>query len=113
MAEVVVLSAEKIDEIIDYLQGTCKSFDEAVKLIADVDCSNLSIDSLSEIDQHIFLCDECGWWHDTSESNDYYGDNLCDSCLDDRVDEEDSDTLHCGCCRCCGCDCGDYDEEDE
>ena len=61
------------DEIINYLVGTCNSFDP----------SEYSDEIVSEVDNHIFCCEECGWWCEMSEmSDDEEHDWTCSDCVD-------------------------------
>lgn len=54
------------------LQGTCKGLHEVLS-----DEEQEDADVLAELDQHVFLCDECGWWCELSEQTE---DGRCDDC---------------------------------
>ena len=87
----ITLTNEQIDELINYLQGSCISFDTAlmelfnIKSFTDLDNKNLE-----EIDSHIFECDSCGWWYDLGEqSNEVEEDSVCTSCEDEYLNSGD------------------------
>ena len=62
-----------IHTLIEDLQGTCHSIND--HLPDGMDEDDLTMDELDHIDQEIFLCAECGWWCEVSESNDKDGEN--------------------------------------
>lgn len=78
---------KRIDKLIQYLLGSCKSFDEGC---ADLGFSadELSMEELEVLDEQIFCCDACGWWEETCDKNDLGGDALCSDCLDDEVHQD-------------------------
>jgi hypothetical protein len=70
-----------IQELIDYLQGGCKTLNEGVSDISEgvLNESNLTIQQHEIIDSEIFRCESCGWWHEISEQSED-GEN-CIECL--------------------------------
>jgi len=69
----IKLTDEQINEIVDYIQGSCKTLDEAVHDITEGEADG--IDEVSNwrelcdtVDRTHFLCVQCGWW---SEAGDY------------------------------------------
>lgn len=55
----------------EYLQGTCKSLDEGLdNLYPGMTQDDLTPEDFDEIDNEIFLCDNCGWWCEISEQDD-------------------------------------------
>ena len=75
---------KRIDNLIYHLQGTCISFDEACEDL-NIDSNSLSIEELSELDNWVFQCDNCGWWYDRGEMaySDNYVGNICTYCESD------------------------------
>lgn len=80
--EKIVLTNSQILEIIDELLGTCGNLQDALEEIG-IDPSKVSAVSYSTIDEHIFRCDNCGWWYESHENNDYDGDSFCNECHED------------------------------
>jgi len=78
------LSQEEIREVVDYLQGSCKSIEEAL-----IDVTDDKVDGLeslsnwqelcSAIDDVMFLCAQCGWWCEAGD----YAENQPDDCNGD------------------------------
>jgi len=80
----VEFTTEEIEQIINYLQGTCKSIDDAIYDIfgEDRDINDLSAGDYASIDERIFLCNTCGWWYEQGEMAE--NDNWeCEGCADD------------------------------
>lgn len=76
---------DKVDEVINYLLGTCKSLVEG---LAACGISELNDRELEYLDSEIFECDACGWWSETCERNLLNGDAICDDCLDMEVNQD-------------------------
>jgi len=79
-----------IQNIIDYLQGTCMTLQAACQAYGYEE-EDLTTEQLETIDQEIFLCTSCGWWHEQGESSEHSpdGENYCIECGNDEEDEED------------------------
>lgn len=78
----MILTNKQIDDIIYFLQGSCKSLDEAIEAITDGEIgSQTAVTNEQELcdrlDNTIFCCDGCGWWCDIGEE---CGDRLCEDC---------------------------------
>lgn len=72
------------EEIIQHLNGTCQSLDEALNTFEASDLLDY-LPFLNYLDNEIFLCHECGWWCSISEevSEDYGKQELtCSDCCD-------------------------------
>jgi len=75
-----------IDEIIEYLQGSCKSLDEAVDTFyPGLDSMDLEDEHYEAIDNALFLCEECGWWCEVGDyamdqDMEIVGENICGDC---------------------------------
>lgn len=69
---------ENLARLIDYLRGTCKSFEEGLQ-----DCNLTELDLgenyEADLDSEIFLCEACGWWCDTDEMTE---SQTCEDCND-------------------------------
>jgi hypothetical protein len=91
-----------ISDVIDYLQGRCMvdvhdCFGEGGILNEDFTEKYLGMtgDDLTEadlfkLDCELFLCESCGWWCETSEDNDYEGQQYCTDCYEDVIYREEN-----------------------
>ncbi len=85
-----MITNEQVDELIDYLRGTCKTLNEGTQDLFEKDEEILSQSNLEKIDNEIFRCEQCDWWFDDSELNDNKGSNFCDDCnREQEVGEEE------------------------
>jgi formylmethanofuran dehydrogenase subunit E len=78
------LTQDEVNELVNYIQGTVMSLDNATEQLFGVSEMDLDIESLSMIDDYVFECSNCGWWCEISEQNEIYGDSVCDGCLDEE-----------------------------
>lgn len=72
-----------IEELIQALQGTCKSISEILNSLYDGETEeeDLSDEDRQAIDEEIFLCETCRWWCERcEESEDEFG--TCVSCVE-------------------------------
>lgn len=67
-----------IDEIIEYLRGTCKSESEAADAFGISEDEVL--DAVVNTDE-IERCDGCSWWYEKEELVEVDAENLCNDCL--------------------------------
>ena len=74
----------EIGEIIDYLDGTCQTLDEAVQVVLgeDQDSTCLTQHELQHIDESIFCCNGCGWWSEISNMSEEE-EGCCIDCAGD------------------------------
>jgi hypothetical protein len=65
------LNNEQLEQLVDYLQGTCLSLWEATREVFDVDQDDIEneMELCDFIDDRIFLCRECGWWYENGYWN--------------------------------------------
>lgn len=61
------LEDNKIERLANYLQGTCKSIDESLEYLFDINEDDMSLEDCMYLDQLVFCCEDCGWWLCTSE----------------------------------------------
>ena len=74
-----------IQELIDHLQGTCKSLQEGLNdLYPEMDVSDLTEKDNEEIDNQIFNCDTCNWWCEACEQDE---DGNCENCSTQQEEE--------------------------
>jgi hypothetical protein len=79
-------------EVIEYLQGTCKTLQEGIQdNYPEMDESELKPDDLEELDNEIFNCTFCGWWCEIFECNDRSNEQVCDDCVDEEQEERDEE----------------------
>lgn len=82
-----------VQVVIDCLQGTCG---DSIQSALDFYYPEMQEDDLTgvdhqDIDNQIFLCEQCGWWCETSEAHENTdgGGDLCDDCFGElHIDEE-------------------------
>ena len=74
---------EKINKLIQHLQGTCKSLSEGCNDL-EIDEDKLTDEELQHLDSEIFRCVECCWWYELSEANDYNSEVICNDCNEDK-----------------------------
>lgn len=73
-----------INELQEALEGTCDSLQGGIEAVLGDDSDyELTIEEHEQLDQLIFLCDECSWWCCVSERN---GDDICDDCSENSED---------------------------
>lgn len=77
--------SERIRKIIDDLQGTCQSLDDACST-QNICFNDLTIEELEVLDSEIFKCETCGWWYEISEESEETG--KCDNCFEEENDIE-------------------------
>lgn len=79
-------SYEEISEIIQDLQGTTDTLSSAISEIFGDEYSedDLTTEDNNRIYNEIFLCDDCGWWCETSEMSDCSGEAVCEDCNEIR-----------------------------
>ena len=79
------INNEQLQELIAYLQGSCKSLDEACQDMFEQDSGDcLTTEQLEEIDQEIFNCTQCGWWFELAEESESEdGEMICNGCADE------------------------------
>lgn len=70
----------KIDELVEYLQGTCNTLEQGME-ICGIDPA-FEDEITAAIDDEIFLCAGCGWWDEISACNDDSGEQLCPDCVE-------------------------------
>jgi hypothetical protein len=54
--------AEKISELVEYLQGTCNSFDNGMRVCEIPAAEEEAV--ARAVEEEIFLCEGCGWWEE-------------------------------------------------
>lgn len=77
-----------MNEVIEYLQGGCKTLSEGLEGLYEIDEAALSKEDLEAIDQEIFNCSGCGWWFEISEQQD---EGMCGDCYENMVDPEEDE----------------------
>lgn len=65
---------ERMDEIVNQLQGTGKSIEEVLN-----EGEEQTIELNDYIDQRIFCCKQCDWWCEQSEMSNE--DWICEDCI--------------------------------
>lgn len=62
----VKLAVYDINRLCDYLEGTCKSLNEACSDL-DIDVDDLTTEQLEGLDGQVFCCATCGWWSEVAD----------------------------------------------
>ena len=90
MEENKKVSDEQVQEMIDYLNGTILSVPAACEAFGFED-NEMTMSQLVMLDEQIFCCSQCGWWHEIAERHEFDDEPYCDDCIEDvtREDEED------------------------
>lgn len=85
----MILTRNQIDEIVNYLQGSCHTVDDAIYAVTDGQLETIEeITNWQELfdileSQH-FLCTRCGWWSEAGYYAEYVEEeNVCADCDDD------------------------------
>lgn len=79
-----------VQKIIDYLQGTCNDLDASLRdFYPEMEYEDLTDEDLQQIDNQIFLCDQCGWWCEISEQADEEEEGYCAECRESMEKDED------------------------
>ena len=76
---------ERWSDIVNGLQRTCEDLHNFLEQNNAEDLIDHK-PFLEYLDDHIFLCDSCGWWAETSERE---IDDYCTSCVDEYEEYED------------------------
>jgi hypothetical protein len=82
-----MINNDVLYKIGSWLQGTCHGPDEAIEHF-ELECDSSDLqDRLLDI--NIELCSGCGWWFESGELMDEYGeqDGFCIDCRDDTGDK--------------------------
>lgn len=81
-----------LQNIIDYLQGTCMTLQAACQAYGYEE-DDLTAPQLEEIDSQIFLCTTCGWWYEIADSSEDSpdGENVCIECIEEIDEDENED----------------------
>lgn len=79
---------EAAEQVADFLRGTaCNTIESALEQ-HDLPAEYAEDEAfLNEIDQHVFVCEECGWWSGRDEES-HREPEHCDEC---RPGESDDD----------------------
>jgi hypothetical protein len=73
---------DRWNNLIHDLQGTCNGLDSFLEQHNAEDLIDY-MPFLEYLDQHIFLCDGCGWWCELSEMSD---EEVCSQCCSDEYE---------------------------
>ena len=90
-----ILTDTEINEIVDYIQGTCMSLDQAVHDITEgcidgVDGAANWRELCDTVDRNHFLCVQCGWWSEVGDYAEVQENPSGDICSDCEPEEEDA-----------------------
>ena len=80
------MSKDKLIELCKYLEGTCESLYAALDRF-HIKEEDLTTEDYEIIDEHVFLCEDCNWWGNTSDA---YGTQelICEDCQIARESEK-------------------------
>lgn len=82
-----MINYQQLQAIIEYLQGTCLTLQDAVETITESEYNedDLTTEQHDFIANEIFLCDDCGWWCEVSEAAEHEdSDQICEDCAETR-----------------------------
>lgn len=86
------LSDRQIEEVIDYIQGSCMRLDQAIYDVTEgvfeglEDVTNWQ-QLCASLDNAHFLCSVCGWWNEAGN----YAEGEDDVCTDCGPEEDKDD----------------------
>jgi len=79
----------EIDKLCEYLQGTYHTLQEGIHTFyPEMSEEELTKEEHEQIDQEIFCCETCSWWHEANEQD---SDGNCSDCHDDSNDEDEEE----------------------
>lgn len=73
-------TVEELNIIESYLVGSCKTLANALEEIFAIDEHDLSPQACMDIDDRMFSCSLCSWWHNVDELSDVADDRVCEDC---------------------------------
>lgn len=75
----------QIDELIQYLQGSCETLDDGIRAVLGDEYSedDLTDEDRQTIDGELFLCAVCGWWYEVCEMSEDEDEQICNDCNDE------------------------------
>lgn len=80
-----MITQAQLTELKNYLQGICKSTDEAMDDLFGLTEDDLTQAQIEEIWGDIFQCSTCGWWYDmTEESGANESELICNNCAENE-----------------------------
>jgi len=82
---------DKMNELVEYLQGSCKSLEDGLRTVLDddgADMNSMSLEDCRELDDKIFNCEICNWWCDVGNTSSKQPDDddrlICTQCAGDQ-----------------------------
>lgn len=85
---------EQINEVVDFIQGSCEPLDAAVYSITDGELDSVDqVENWRElcdtVDRNHFMCVACGWWSEVGDYAEVQDNASGDVCSDCGSEEED------------------------
>lgn len=78
------ISKLQLDELIEYLKGSCMTTDEAMNNLFELSEDDLTSEQVEELWGEIFKCSTCGWWCEISEESGIDESELiCNDCSEE------------------------------
>lgn len=80
-----------INQLIEHLQGSCTSLDQAIADLTDGEkgFEDLTDEDFFKLDNAIFECTYCGWWYETSEAHESDSGDICTDCYEYQNENEE------------------------
>lgn len=72
----MLTKSERVQEVADELIGSAQDLNDVLS-----DEEQNDTDFLKELDEHVYQCDQCGWWVERNEVN---GDGYCSDCQEEE-----------------------------
>lgn len=66
---------DRVEEVAEELVGTCESLRDVV---TDAECDDAEF--LQALEELVFCCEACGWWHLVEELHNEGSEDLCPDC---------------------------------
>lgn len=80
-----MIDQKKIQEVAEYLLGTCKSLTEAIAAFSLGDCIDECRLEAALLEEDTELCVQCQWWHEVHQlkASEEHGGGLCCQCCEE------------------------------
>lgn len=79
-----MITKEQFYELVEYLQGSCLTTEEAMNDLFELSEDDLSESQIDELWSDMFKCSNCGWWYEMSEESGIDESELiCNNCAEE------------------------------
>lgn len=79
-----MITRDEILILAEQLDGTCSNLDRILSEEHGLELTDIPVELLQLLDDHVLLCSGCGWWKDAGC---FDSEGFCDECADQGVEE--------------------------